>query len=152
MPLPLPLIVLLEPMNASVSLSSVATPTAAPTPTKPPASPIWMSCSLLSSLANTRTSLSALSCTDEPVLAKVCRVTRLTPTLPATPTVPPPAPATTERIVSFAFAVMEMSPRALTFVELSMNASVLMCTIRTPTGTATPAVPPMAREPAMPSS
>ena len=66
-------------------------------------------------------------------------MTIVTPTLPATPTVPPPAPATTERIASFAFAVTEMSSRALTFAELSMNASVLMLMTRTPTGTAMPA-------------
>ncbi len=75
-----------------------------------------------------------------------------TPTLPATPTVPPPAPATTEITASVAFAVTLMSSRAFTFVEPSMYASVLMLMTRTPTGTATPADPPIASEPAMPSS
>ena len=79
-------------------------------------------------------------------------VSTATETLPAMPTVPPPAPATTDTIVSLAFAETTMSSAALTFAEAPMKASVVRFTTRTPTGAATPAEPAIAIEPAMPSS
>ena len=45
-----------------------------------------------------------------------------------------------------------MSFRAFTFALPSIRASVVRLTTRTPTGTATPAVPPIASDAAMPSS
>ena len=106
----------------------------------------------MSSEAATSTSPSATMVTLSPVAAYVCTVSTATETLPATPTVPPPAPTTTDTIVSLAVADTTTSSAALTCAEAPMNASVLRLTTRTPTGTATPADPPMAIVPAMPSS
>ena len=82
----------------------------------------------------------------------MCTVRTVTPTLPATPTVPPPMPATTEMMVSLPVALTTTSFSAKTSALAPIQASVVRVTTRTPTGTATPAEPPTARVPAMPSS
>ena len=87
-----------EPTTDSVSLSSVATPTATPTPTKPPARLAVIRSSLVSSREVSRTLLPATATTFVPVLAKVCSCRIVTPAVPATPTSPPLAPATTAMI------------------------------------------------------
>src|SRR5687767_13154816 len=121
-PKPLASTALPEPMNAWTSLVTGATPTAAPTPTKPPAMAIWSSTSFVSSVAATSTSPPATMITLSPVLAYVWTLRTATDTLPATPTVPPPAPTTTDTIVSVAVADTTTSSAALTWADAPMNA------------------------------
>ena len=85
-----------------------------------------------------------------PVHAYVCTFSTVTETLPATPTVPAPTPATTETTVSLPLARIATSATAFTVVPVPMKAFVVMLTIRTPTGTDTPADPPTATVAAMP--
>jgi hypothetical protein len=150
-PSPSPFTLLPLPMEDSTVFVSVATPTVAPTPTKPPARPIWINSSFVSSEAATSTSPPATIVTL-PVRARVVTSRTVTPTLPATPTVPPPAPTTTLTIESLPVAVTSTSFAAFTVAPLPTKASVVMWTMCTPTGTAIPALPAIASEPAMPSS
>ena len=134
-----------------MSFVPLRTPTAAPTPTKPPAIAATTSTTFVGAFAATRTLLPAWSVTWSDVYAHVCVLRIVTETLPVTPTMPPPAPATTVTALSLLSAVMLMSLRALIFVWSPTYASVLRSTSRTPTGTATPAVRPIASVAAIPS-
>src|SRR5262249_25123656 len=84
------------PRNASVSFVTLATPTPAATPTKPPAIDPATSTRPVPSEAETRTVPPASSVTPVPVFAYVVELMTVTDTDPATPTRPPPAPAATE--------------------------------------------------------